>query len=134
MSWHWLRSRWFWLAVCVVVGSLVITIPSVQSLRDVNAIADALSSGIREGLGQAGFKGPGTESRRVTVSFLFGLIEIKDTPHPYLWTVISGIVTGGGLGVMAWALPQVVVGMWRRTRARASRNEAEPAAARDPAA
>ena len=74
MSWRWLRSKWLWLAVRLGVGSLVITIPSVQSLRDVIALADALSSGTREGLEKAGFSGPPKESRRFSISFLFGLI------------------------------------------------------------
>src|SRR3954454_8065637 len=121
MSWRWLRSKWFWLPVCIVVGSLVITIPSVQLLRLGISIADALSSGTREGLASAGFRGPPTESRHFSVAFLFGLIEIKDTTHPYLWTVVSGIVTGGGLGVIAWGLAQAAVLLWRRAQRRASR-------------
>jgi glycerol uptake facilitator-like aquaporin len=99
-----LRSRWWWLVICVVVGSLVVTIPSVQALRYGIAIVDALSSGAGQGLKEAGFSDPRAEAPRFTISFLAGLIEIKDTPHPYLWTVVSGVATGGGLGVIVWGL------------------------------
>jgi hypothetical protein len=125
MGWRWLRSRWLWLVVCVAVGSLIVTIPSLQALRDLMAVADALSSGIREGLSHGGGN-PREEPRRVSVSFLFGLFEIKDTPHPYLWTVISGVVTGGGLGAIAWGLCQLGVWVWRRTTRRAVERPAEP--------
>lgn len=126
MSWRWLRSRWLWLVVCVVVGSLIVTIPSLQTLHQAMEIADALSSGIRDGLKESGFSGTPKESRRVSVSFLFGLAKIEDTPYPYLWTAISGIVTGGGLGAIAWGLSQLGMWLWRQTTRRAAERPAEP--------
>lgn len=131
MRWRWLRSRWLWLALCVVTGSLVVTIPSLQAVRDLMAVADALSSGIREGLSQTGGN-PREGPRRVSVSFLFGLVTIEDTPHPYLWTVVGGIVTGGGLGAIAWWLSRVGVRVWRRKARRAVERPIEPGATPDP--
>lgn len=130
MSRRWLRSRWLWLVVCVAVGSLIVTIPSLQAMRDLMAVADALSSGIREGLSQAGGN-PREGPRRVTVSFLWGLVTIEDTSHPYLWTVIGGIVTGGGLGAIAWGLSQLAVWVWRRRTRRALERPIEPGATPD---
>src|SRR3954454_13554863 len=62
MSRRWFRSRWLWLAVCVVVGSVVVTILSVQALRIGFAIAEAMSSGARQALEEAGFDGPSAEA------------------------------------------------------------------------
>jgi hypothetical protein len=124
MSRRWLHSRWLWLAACVAAGARVVTIPSVQALRDLTAIADALSAGIREGLSQAGGH-PREGPRRASVSFLFGLAAIEDTPHPYLWTVVSGVVTGGGLGAIAWGLALLGVRPWRRGAGRAVERPSE---------
>jgi hypothetical protein len=131
MRWRWLRSRWLGLVACVVAGSLVVTIPALQALRDLMAVADALSSGIREGLSQAGGN-PREGPRRVSVSVLFGLVTIEDTPHPYLWTVLGGIVTGGGLGAIAWGLFQLGVRVWERRARRAVERPIDPGTAPDP--
>jgi len=133
MNWRWLRSKWLGLVVCVAVGSLTFAILSLQALQDLMAVADALSSGIRDGLSDGGRRSPREEPRRVSVSFLFGLVQIEDTPYPYLWTTISGIVTGGILGVIAWGLFQLGLWAWRRKTHRAGKRQAEPAAAPDPA-
>jgi hypothetical protein len=130
MSWRWLRSRWLWLVVCVVAGSVIDTILSLQAMRTLMAIADALSSGIREGLIQAGGN-PHEEPRSVTVSFLFGLVKIKDTAHPYLWSAIGGIVSGGTLGAIAWGLAQLGVRVWRWRTRRAVERPIEPGAEPD---
>lgn len=132
MSWRWLRSRGLWLVVCVVVGALMFTIPSLQALHDGMEIAEAFSSGVREALKDAGFKGPPRESVRVSVTLLFGLVEIKDTPHPYLWSTIGGIVTGGGLGLVVWGLLQLAIWCWPEKGQRAGRMPDEAGAAPDP--
>lgn len=132
MSWRWLRSRWLWLVICIVAGSLAITVPTLQAVHQAMQIADALSSGIRDGLSEIGFRGPREESRRASVSFLFGLVEVKDTPYPYQWSAVGGIVTGGGLGVVAWGLFQAGVRGWRRRKQEPARL-AEPSLAADPA-
>jgi hypothetical protein len=115
----------------VFSGALIDTITSLQVMRDLMAIADALSSGIREGLSQSGGN-PREESRRFTVSFLFGLIKIKDTPHPYEWTVVSGIVTGGLLGAIVWGFSQLGLWLWRRKTRRVAVPTIEPSAEPDP--
>lgn len=114
MNRRWLRSRWLWLVICVVAGALAFTIPSLQALHQAMQVADALSTGIRSGLTEAGFGGPTEESHRVSVSFLFGLVEVEDTPYPYVWSAIGGIVTGGGVGLIAWGLLQGGMVIWRR--------------------
>lgn len=133
MSWRWLRSRWLWLVVCVVAGSLAFTVPALQAMHQAMQIADAFSSGIRDALSEAGFRGPREEPRRATVSFLFGLVEVKDTPYPYLWSAIGGIVTGGGLGVVAWGLFQAGVSGWRLRKRQEPARPAEPSASADSA-
>lgn len=133
MSWRWLRSRWLWLVVCVVAGSLAFTVPALQAVHQAMQIADAFSSGIRDGLSEAGSRSPREEPRRASVSFLFGLVEVKDTPYPYLWSAVGGIVTGGGLGVVAWGLFQAGVSGWRRRERQEPTRPAEPSAAADPA-
>ena len=117
--------------MCVVVGSLIVTIPSLQAIRDLMVIADALSSGIREGLSQTGGN-PHEGPRRVSVSFLFGIVTIEDTPYPYLWTVIGGIVTGGGLGTIAWGISQLGVRAWRRRTRRVVERPIEPGGTPNP--
>lgn len=132
MRQRWLCSRWLWLAVCVVVGSLVFTVPALQGLQQAIQFADAFSSGIREGLHDSGFRGPQAESRLVSVSFLFGLVTIEDTAHPYLWSVIGGIVTGGGLGVIVWGATLAGMSAWRK-RKQATAQHVNPATAPGPA-
>ena len=128
-----LCSRWLWLAICVIVGSLVITIPALTFVRQALEIADALSIGSKEGLSNAGFSGSSRESRRMSVSFLFGLVEIESTRYPYMWTTIGGVITGGGLGLIVWLLAQVCLWGWRWRRGRGIQRHAEPGAAPDPA-
>ena len=128
---RWLCSRWLWLAICVIVGSLVITIPALTSVRQALQVADALSSGVKEGLNNAGFSGSPKESRRMSVGFLFGLVEIENTPYPYMWTAIGGVITGGGLGLIVWLLAQVCLWAWRWRRGRGVQMHAEPGAAAD---
>lgn len=100
--------------VCVVVGALAFTIPSLQALHQAIQIADAFSTGIRGGLTEAGFSGPSEASRRVSVSFLFGLVKVEGTSHPYLWSAIGGIVTGAGAGLIAFGLVRGGMAVWRR--------------------
>lgn len=109
-----LSSRWWWLAICVVVGSFVITIPALTVVKQVIQIGDALSSGFKEGLGKAG--GSPKESRQMSVGFLFGLVKIENTPYPYAWTVVSGVITGGGLGLAVWSTALACLWAWRRSR------------------
>jgi hypothetical protein len=109
-----LSSRWWWLAICVVVGSLVITIPALTVVKQVIQIGDALSSGFKDGLGKA--DGSLKETRQMSVGFLFGLVKIENTPYPYAWTVVSGVITGGGSGLIVWLVAQVGLWVWRRGR------------------
>lgn len=114
MTKRWLCSRWLWLAVCVLVGSLLVTIPAVAEVRQVMQIADALSSGIKDGLSHSGSGGSAKASVRMSVSFLFGLVHIEDTQNPYLWTVVGSVITGGGSGFLVWLLVQAGLWVWRR--------------------
>ena len=125
MGRRWLRSRWLWLVVCVVVGSLAFTVPALRAVHQAVQIGEAFASGIRAGLGEAGFHPPAEESRRSSVSFLFGLVEVKDTPHPYLWSAVGGIVTGGGVGLMVWGVFQAGLSVWRWRERRATGQHAE---------
>ncbi|MHA3772943.1 hypothetical protein ACXR0O_15520 [Verrucomicrobiota bacterium sgz303538] len=110
MKWRWLRSCWFWLGVSVIVGALLFTIPALQSLRLAMDVADAFSSGIKDGLREIGFNDSAAKaSQQMSISFLFGLVQINDTVHPYLWSTVGGIVTGGGLGVVVWAFFELVL-------------------------
>lgn len=119
MKWRWPRSRWFWLGVSVIVGSLLFTIPALQSLRLAIQVADAFSSGIQDGLREMGFHDSAAKpAQQMSVSFLFGLVQIRDTVHPYLWSTIGGVVTGGGLGVVVWALCELVLVVRCRIRNR----------------
>jgi hypothetical protein len=130
---RWLRSRWLWLAVCVIVGSLLITIPTLRDVQLAHEIADTLSSGFKEGMRQPGFSGVPKESLRMSVSFLFGLVQIEDTPYPYLWSAVGGVITGGGLGLIVWVLARTCLWAWRWQRGRVVQRHAEPGAAPDPA-
>ena len=99
---RWVSSRWLWLAIYVVVGSLVCTIPALTMVRQTLELSDSLSSEFKQGLSNAG--GSVKETRRMSVGFLFGLVEIKDTSYPYVWTAIGGIIIGSGLGLIVWLL------------------------------
>jgi hypothetical protein len=105
MNRNWLLSPRMWLAVCVIAGALIVTIDAHQTMRQFMDVADALSSGIREGLQAAGGH-PHEDPRRFSVSFLFGLFTMKDTPHPLFWADVSGIVTGGLVGALVWGVAQ----------------------------
>lgn len=123
-----LCSRWCWLAICIIVGSLAITIPALTLVGQVLQVTDALSSGIKDGLSNAGFSGSPKEFRRMPISILFGLVAIQDTHYPYMWTTIGGVITGGGLGLIVWLLVHVCMWSWR-WRGRGVQRHAEPGAA-----
>ena len=120
-----LRSKWLWLGVCVVVGSLVTTIPALRSVHQAMELADSLSSGFRESLKEGGFD-IYEHDRYVSVKFLFGLAQIRVTPHPYFWTAIAGISNGSILGTFVWGLFQVCIFVWRRIWGRATIKTVEP--------
>jgi len=120
----WLHSRRLWLLVLVTIGILIVTTHSLLALRDLTAIAEAISSGISHGLSAAGGH-PHESSRQYSVTLLFGSITVSGTPHPYLWTTLSGILTGGILGALAWVLLQVGIWSWRRLKRPESKTSPE---------
>lgn len=109
--------------VCVVVGAIAIVIVDWLVLREGLALMDAFAA-------EAGAT-PDTP-RRYSVSILFGLIPIEDTPYPYLWFALGSALTGSGLGLAAWGLIQAALWVWRRARRRRVGGPAEAGATPGP--